>query len=226
MRKNLLPEPDPEDPSPAGQRVSSLVDGECPAAELDDACRRWRGDAGLRRDWQLYHLIGDVLRSDELSPTRPADAAFLESLRERMAREPVPLAPAPLPTRRQRDGTTQGLARRWPLPAAMAAGFAGAMVLGSAVVLMRPQAPSPAGGWGEPTASALPGAPQGAAMVSLPVAASAHASGPAALVRDRQLIRDARLDAYIDAHRGALVPLPVAMPGAWPRDSDLLAPQR
>lgn len=230
MRKYLLTEPDPEDPSPAGPRVSSLVDGECPAGDLEEACRRWRSDADLRRDWQLYHLIGDVLRSDELSPARPADASFLEALRERMAREPVPLAPTPLPQRATpapgRQGAPRRSARRWPAPAAMAAGLAGAMVVGSAVVLMREQAPMPATGWGEQAVSAQPGAAHGAAMVSMPVAAAPRASGQPALVRDRQGIRDARLDAYIEAHRGAMAPLPVATPGAWPRDSDLLARPR
>lgn len=213
-----------------GERLSSLVDGACPQAALDDACRRWRGDAELQRDWQLYHLIGDVLRSDELSPRRPADAAFLARLRERMAREPVPLAPTPLagprPTRGARARRVSGSLRRWPAPVAVAAGLAGVVVVGTAVVLMRPDASLPAAGWGEQAVSALPATPRGVGLVSLPVAASPRASEQAALERDRQRLRDARLEAYVEAHREALAPLPVAMPGAWPRDGDLIAPQQ
>ncbi|GAB1387886.1 MAG: hypothetical protein AMXMBFR78_32890 [Rubrivivax sp.] len=238
MRNKPLPPPDPDDPPPAGERLSSLIDGEGGGGELDAACRCWRTDADLRRDWQLYHLIGDVLRSDELSPARPPDARFLEGLRERIAREPVPLAPGPLPAppRPPLASAPTRATRRWPAPTAMAAGLAGVMVVGSAVVLMRPDASAPAAGWGEQAVSAGPAAPRAATMVSMPaqtpmpmpmpIAAAPRASEQPMLVRDRQLIRDARLDAYIDAHRGALAPLPVAMPGAWPRDNELLAPQR
>lgn len=225
MRTNPLPPPESGDAMSPGERLSSLVDGDCPAGALDEACRRWREDTTLQRDWQLYHLIGDVLRSDELSPQRRADAAFLCTLRERMAREPVPLAPAALPATPSaaRPSWASAALRRWP-PPALAAGLAGVAVLGSAVMLMQPDPPQPAVGWGEQGVMVLPASPRAAGLVSHPVAAAPGASGQAAFVRQQQRLRDARLDAYFEAHRGALPSMPVATPGAWPRESDFVAP--
>ncbi|MDE2275926.1 MAG: sigma-E factor negative regulatory protein, partial [Burkholderiales bacterium] len=94
--------------------LSALADGEGGAAAVDRACRGWRDDASARQKWHAYHLIGDVLRSDELAAPRGRDAAFLGALRQRLAAEPVVLAPAPAVRRRQ----------PWLVPAAMAAGFA------------------------------------------------------------------------------------------------------
>jgi sigma-E factor negative regulatory protein RseA len=92
-------------------QLSALCDGDL--AALEDGCRLWRDDAEARATWHTYHLIGDVLRSDDLAATPRRDAAFLAGLRERLATEPVVLAPAK-PRRRQ----------LWQLPAAAAAGFA------------------------------------------------------------------------------------------------------
>lgn len=104
----------PSDPtSPDAQRaqLSALCDGDL--AALEDGCRLWRDDAEARATWHAYHLIGDVLRSDDLAAAPRRDAAFLAALRARLADEPVVLAPAKA-RRRQ----------LWQLPAAAAAGFA------------------------------------------------------------------------------------------------------
>ncbi len=111
--------------------LSALVDGEDGDAER--ACGRWRDDAELRRNWHAYQLIGDVMRSDDLASPAGRDAAFLAGIRERLAAEPVVLAP--LPARRRRQP--------WVLPMAAAAGFV--VVAGVLVVArMNPAAP-PAG---------------------------------------------------------------------------------
>ncbi|HRI18437.1 MAG TPA: RseA family anti-sigma factor, partial [Burkholderiaceae bacterium] len=77
------------------QDLCALVDGECDASALGGACAQWRTDASLRASWHAYHLIGDVMRSDELASDAGRDAAFVRSLRERLAQEPVILAPSP-----------------------------------------------------------------------------------------------------------------------------------
>ena len=56
--------------------MSALVDGEAADDDVKQACVDWRGDAKARQSWHAYHLIGDVLRSDEARPpqrgaTRP-----------------------------------------------------------------------------------------------------------------------------------------------------------
>ncbi|HEU0306103.1 MAG TPA: RseA family anti-sigma factor, partial [Lysobacter sp.] len=103
--------------------LSALMDGDQAAA--DQACRAWRGDACARDDWHTYHLIGDLLRSDEHRCEPGRDASFVARLRERLAAEPTVLAPksSARPARRL---------RAWMAPAAVAAGFvavAGAMVV-------------------------------------------------------------------------------------------------
>ena len=83
------------DPSPDAQRaaLSALMDGDGGAA--DQACRAWRSDAAARADWHAYHLIGDLMRSDEHRADGAHDARFLAAVRARLADEPVVLAPSP-----------------------------------------------------------------------------------------------------------------------------------
>jgi len=208
--------PEPSDRIHSGESLSSLVDGECQPGLVDEACRRWKTDPDMQRTWQTYHLIGDVLRSDELSPSRGTDAAFLRGLRERLAAEPVPLAPAPLPARAP--------SRRWMAPAAMVAGV---MVVGAAVVVLAPDAMGPAAGWNPQVAATSPadgGAVRRVGGVGAVPAVPASSQG--LMVLDGQVIRDARLDAYFEAHRGAVGPVPSAMPGGALRSVEILVPQR
>ena len=84
-----------DSPDARRQLLSSLMDGELTADDAAEACQLWRQDAQARSDWHAYHLIGDVLRSDDLASAPAHDAAFLQALRQRLADEPVPLAPQP-----------------------------------------------------------------------------------------------------------------------------------
>lgn len=217
---NSSPVPDPAAAPLRGECLSSLVDGEGPVGGLEDACRCWNSDPDLQRDWQLYHLIGDVLRSDELSPAPGAGAASLARLRTRLAAEPVPLAPA-----RLAPPEVPRTVRRWSMPLAIAAGLAGVVVVGTAVVGVR-QEPQGAG-WGEQVLAASGTGNRSMGVAGLPVAAVPQAPAPAVLsVPGQMMVRDPRLDAYIEAHRGALAPLPVAMPGAALRSVDMRAVAR
>jgi hypothetical protein len=58
------------------------------------------------------------------------------------------------------------------------------------------------------------------------VRSSAAPASAQALVIDGQVIRDARLDAYFEAHRGALGVVPSAVPGGALRSVEILVPQR
>jgi sigma-E factor negative regulatory protein RseA len=202
--------PDPASRSNRGEWLSSLADGEADAGDVERACRQWRADDELRREWHAYHLIGDVLRSDELSKAPDSHAIFLQSLRARLANEPVPLAPVPL--------TAEPRPRRWLAPVAVVAGFA---VVGVSVLVLRPGSTGPTG-WNEPIAVVQPGNSDTVRRVG-------HASAPLSsqtLVIDGQVIRDARLDAYFEAHRGAIGPMPSAVPGGALRSVEILVPQR
>ena len=76
--------------------LSALMDGELDASAVGRACGQWRDDEETRANWHAYHLIGDVLRSDDLVSDPAHDAAFLAAFRQRLAQEPVVLAPASL----------------------------------------------------------------------------------------------------------------------------------
>ena len=207
----------PASPAPAGEWVSGLIDGQALPDDIEQACRQWRNNPDMRREWHVYQLIGDVIRSDELSSAPAKDAAFLQALRGRLAVEPVPLAPAPLPDV-VREARADNRTRRWLMPAAAVAGFA---VVGASVLALRPGAGGPTG-WNEPIAAMQPSQPD---ALRRTVNAPTSASSPT-FVLDGQVIRDARLDAYFEAHRGAAGPMPSAVPGGALRSVEILVPQR
>lgn len=173
---NMHNRPDISPGSPR-QSLSMLVDGELPPGELPAVLAGIDGDASLRADWHAFHLIGDVLRSDDLAQAAACDEPFLQSLRARLAREPalhdaVPLVAAvpaasvagPVPAQPRRA------AGRWLAPVALAAGFVA--VAGGLVVYKLVNVPVPAA----------------------PVMAQSRV--PAGV-----LVRDVRLDQYLAAHR-------------------------
>ena len=82
-----------ENTSRALEQLSALADGELDADASAHSCAHWRDDANARASWHAYHLIGDVLRSDELASDAQRDAGFLRTLRQRLAQEPVVMAP-------------------------------------------------------------------------------------------------------------------------------------
>lgn len=122
------------------EALSALADGEADVAEVARACASWRDDAKVRARWSDYHLIGDVMRSDELADAS-GSSHFLKSFRERLVQEPVVLAPAGLVARHQSSVVDIGvlavppaepLRRRvWAGPMAVAACFV--MVVGALV---------------------------------------------------------------------------------------------
>jgi sigma-E factor negative regulatory protein RseA len=122
------------------EALSALADGEAGAPDVARACAAWRDDAKARAHWSSYHLIGDVMRSDELADTS-GSARFLKNFHERLAQEPVILAPAGLVARHQPSVVDVGAAqapvaaplrrRVWAGPMAVAACFV--MVVGALV---------------------------------------------------------------------------------------------
>lgn len=196
------------------QALSALADGEADAAAAASVTSSWRDDAALRGRWHAYQVIGDVLRSDELAACR-GDAAFLRRLRERLEREPVVFAPAdvqpaaePAQTVVAMGGarTPRARIRRWAPPAAVAAGFVA--VAGALTVLRTPDVPAP--GREAQLAAALQPAPQAAqlAAVAAPQLVGPVAGPEVLASRDlpadvpaNVLIRDARIDEYLAAHK-------------------------
>lgn len=192
MTEQMMSREQTLDPATA-EALSALMDGEAPAGDdVARACRAWRDDARLRASWHCYHLIGDVLRSDDLATGATRDAAFLQRLRGRLEAEPVVLAPAALPAAAPRRARRW----RWAGPAAVAAGFVA--VAGVLVVTRAPQG------------DAVPAAPALAEVNKLPPPTAGvplAATVPVAAVEadetvvNGKLLRDARIDRYLEAHQ-------------------------
>jgi sigma-E factor negative regulatory protein RseA len=195
------------------REMSALADGECEPGQLLAACEAWRREPQARAAWHTYSLIGDVMRSEDLASSAAHDEAFLRRLRGRLADEPVVLAPmaAPavqqeaLPSRSVRlvagGGAAAGarrsqVRRRWVSPAAVAAGL---MMATGAMVVMRDSAQ-----------------PEGVTQQMAAVPVQQRSLPPAIVVSpgEDELIRNAQLDRYLNAHRQFSQGAALAMPGA------------
>lgn len=209
----------------AGEALSALVDGEADAAMTQRLCAAWRDDAASRATWHAYQLIGDVLRSEDLAAPPARDAAFLARLRGRLADEPVVLAPQPLAA--TADGPPRGFdqARRrrtWIASSAVAAGFVA--VAGVVVVLRGPEvAPPPEQRIAAASApAATPVQPMALARVSTEPAQV----DPEVLVVNGKMIRDARLDRYLAAHKQFAGSSALGVPSSFLRSATVDAANR
>jgi sigma-E factor negative regulatory protein RseA len=178
--------------------LSACADGDAQA--VDPACQLWRDDAGARQTWHRYHLIGDVMRSDELAAPPARDAAFLASLRQRLAAEPVPLAPAA-----RRSPAAAVMRPAWRLPAALAASFV--LVAGAFTVARL----GPVSNGGELASASSAG--------SVVAAADTRTASDGA-----GLITDPRLDEFLRAHQAMGGGMQAAAPGSSLRRVEGIVP--
>ena len=172
--------------SAASEQLSALADGEVDAAAAGAACAAWKTDTELRRTWHAWHLIGDVLRSEDLASSAERDQRFLVALRGRLALEPVVLAPAAAAAA---PGRRAG--RRWLLPSAVAAGFT--LVVGTFVVLGPTGTPAPA--------TTLARVTPAVESPVVPASVREPAAPVQAVAVNGRMIRDPRLEPYLVAHK-------------------------
>lgn len=221
-------------------QLSSLVDGEVGTTEAAVLCSAWRDEAGARRSWHTYHLIGDALRSEELATDPARDCDFLAALRARLALEPIVLAPQLVAATaetgrgtRVSGGASFAGARRWKMPMTVAASVlavTGVLMVARVSGLLPADSQSPTTlaqqvaqtgqrqGFVQPVEShqsPQAGTNSGLQTVSVtegrgssavpsatdPTRGSLTAIQPQTLVANGQLIRDARLDQYLAAHK-------------------------
>jgi sigma-E factor negative regulatory protein RseA len=211
--------------SAEAERLSALVDGETDGAASDAACAGWKADAEVRRTWHAWQLIGDVLRSEDLASSAARDQRFLVALRVRLATEPVILAPAallPVPESThvgRRASLSHRVAGRWMLPSAIAAGFM--LVLGTFAVLR------PIGSPANPaTTVAQAGAGVEAASPLREVSIRESSAPTSAAAVNGKLIRDARLDRYLAAHKQFAGTSALGVPSAFLRSATVDAEPR
>ena len=216
------------------QDLSALLDGELSPDGVDRVSAAWRHDASTRQAWHAYGLIGDVMRSDDLASDAAHDERFLQSLRARLASEPVILAPS---SPRMADAQVPAspitripeavpVARRsWKTPMAVAAGFLVAM--GAMVAI---QAPRDAGS-DVPMMAAAPvvAVPGSAPISTIQVSAS---PGPEQVAVGAQpdplgpVIRDPGLDRYLLAHKQFSGSSALGAPSGFLRNAAAEVPDR
>lgn len=198
MHNSSIPEAPRDTTRGAREALSALMDGEAASHQLQGAFDAWRSDDQARQCWHTYHLIGDVLRSDELAAVPGRDQTFLRGLRDRLVQEPVPFAPTALAAP-EAAVVSRGRARLMA-PMAIAAGV---VAVAGVMVVLRVSTPVP---------------------VSLPATAAAAAGqgGPDVVAVSGQLIRDARLERYFNAHRQVSNGVAVHVPGGVVRSVDTI----
>ncbi|MGC4062208.1 MAG: sigma-E factor negative regulatory protein [Aquabacterium sp.] len=203
------------------EALSALADGEAQSSEVARACAAWKDQPDARATWHAYQMIGDVMRSDDLAQAGEG-SAFLKNFRERLAQEPVVLAPSaaaaqrPMPVSQPVPVAAPLLRRRtWAGPMAVAAGFVmvvGALmtsqfVPGDAPVGGVPMAQSNNGFGGDLSLSVAPAPMGNGGFISVADAVKAQgmSEGPSFNRPDGAavLIRDPKLDQVLAAQHAA-----------------------
>ncbi|MDR5855008.1 RseA family anti-sigma factor [Caballeronia sp. LZ062] len=184
-----------------GERMSAFVDGES-LGEIGNIGQFLAELASEdRAAWSDYHLIGDALRSDDLAESPARSRAFMASFAARFEAEAHVLAPAASASAQKARG---GMLRRRVVPA-----FAVAAAAATLTWIVVPQLQGVGFHSGAQVASvAQPDSVQRVALASMPAATTA------APVVEANIIRDANLDQYLEAHQQ--FSQQPAMPGAMP----------
>ncbi len=161
--------------------ISALADGQLQGEALARGLEVAVSDPVAREAWHTYHLIGDVLRSGEIA-AGSAPMAFLDRLQRRLQLEQRQMPEAAvaaeltpvraLPAQRRAANDDSF---RWKLVAGLASVAAVAAIAWTVI-----------GAGGKPEQAQLAGAQSGTVL----------ASGERGV-----MIRDPRLDEFLDAHR-------------------------
>ncbi|MBN3725876.1 sigma-E factor negative regulatory protein [Burkholderia sp. Ac-20379] len=162
------------------ERLSALVDGESPDGLPLGQILAAFGDTE-RRAWSEFHAIGDALRSDDLAIAPAVSHAFTARFSAAFAAEPHLIAPAALTV--DAAAPVRSALRRRLVPG-LAVAAAAAMFTWIVVPQMQ--------GAGQPGVSQV----QVASVASQDLQ---RVSAPAR--QDLNIIRDASLDQYLEAHQ-------------------------
>jgi sigma-E factor negative regulatory protein RseA len=169
----------------AREQISALADGELAEQHVDVALAALR-HADERADWEIYHQIGDVLRSDDMAVT--LSPGFAARMALRLEAEPTIIAPAAVspskhvPAHMAAQGSSQ--LKRWAMPSVVAAAAMATVAFITTPQLMVAMKAEPA--ISEATTIAA----------SAPQAVAVSASAPEGVI-----LRDPRIDDYLLAHQ-------------------------
>lgn len=169
------------------EQLSALADGQLDG-DAFAAALEFASEEDGQATWQLYQLVGDVLRSPDLA--QPADPAFMARLRDQLALESRPVrVAATMQTETVVSVPVQAANAsvfRWKMAAGFASLAAVAAIGWSALATL--QTPGASG-------AQLAVATDRTAAPVTPVVAVADADG------QQVMIRDPRLDELLAAHK-------------------------
>jgi sigma-E factor negative regulatory protein RseA len=187
------------------EMISALADGQLAGDAFARGVELAAADPVARQAWDTYHLIGDVLRSGERAAcVLPAE--FMEGLRVRLQQEQVAPSGPPgvtvaVSSREPAQAAANDASFRWKLVAGFASMAAVGAIAWSAV--------------GSPAAK-----PEQAQLANVP---------PGTVLAETQrgvMIRDARLDEFLAAHRQLGGASALQMPAGFLRNATFEAPIR
>jgi sigma-E factor negative regulatory protein RseA len=183
-----------------GERLSAFVDGEFVAASASEADTHLNAifsslDDEDRKVWSAYHLIGDALRSDDLAMSPAASQSFMAGFAARFEAEPHVLAPAAVAAQAAVSTHNGRVARILSLRRRVVPSLAVAAAAATLTWIVVPQMRGVGMAGGPQIAAMQPAGDnvQRVAMNTVPVQTAA--------VQDGNIIRDAQLDAYLEAHQ-------------------------
>lgn len=162
------------------EQISAFVDNEASDAHVETTLAALHQDAG-RATWDLYHRIGDALRSDDLNTELSAD--FNARLSARLAAEPTIVAPA------LKNAVKKSIVARYAMPG-MAAAAVAVMAFITVPQMMTHEVPAVASN-AQPVvmAAATPAATTGAVQ---PIVVASE---------NGEVLRDPQIDEYLLAHQ-------------------------
>lgn len=194
------------------EKLSALADGQLDGDAWREAVSFASGEEG-QATWELYHLVGDVLRSSDLA--QPTNPAFMARLRDQLAQESVlqrPIEPAMGVVASNMDVAANASVFRWK----MAAGFASLAAVAAI-------------GWTSMASLQGPGTASGGQLAAIPEHVAAPAA-PVVAVADSDgqqvMIRDPRLDELLAAHKQFGSTSALQMPAGFLRNATFESPGR
>lgn len=178
------------------EQISALADDELSDSQIEVALAALR-DPAARADWELYHQIGDILRSDDMAVS--LSEGFSARMAARLEAEPAIVAPQVAVANGVGHPALIERVRRFAVPGMAAAAVATAVFMTAPHMLVAKKDSSA----GTDPAVALVAAKPAPAVVAVPAMATAAASteGEVAAVDQGEVLRDPRIDEYLMAHQ-------------------------
>jgi len=168
------------------ERISALADGELSVGQMEPALAALRQPQALA-DWEIYHQIGDLLRSDDMAVSMSPD--FASRMAARLEQEPAIVAPVVA----RKSNAAKTVVKRWAVPGMVAAALAAVAFVGAPPLMVALN-----GGTGSAAPAVLASSGMPAAQVSTVAAAAPVVT---ATVPEGVVLRDPRIDDYLLAHQ-------------------------